>query len=171
MNDNRFPGEAEGFPKDKRKVILDELIGLGIFEKTRPVITNRGICHIIVDCNMPYMKVKSAYASSFGVASAEEEARARKAFDRDEWVNIFFFFKFKKYLEWDSFDETHHIRRIPEQQISKYNIEMCQALLEDGRIPVEQVLKLYSIPMALFDKLGVEKSRISSILDMAKGYL
>lgn len=152
-----------------RQSAIDGLVNDGLID-SRHALNMRGICHLVVDCNMPFTEILKIYPNAFR-NMANEIAQVRKILPSDDHANIYFYYTFKQVIEWDLFDASHNIADLKEKEAIKSCLEVASKLLDDGRIGYDKILMFMNVPVRMTQDQKISKEQVKYAIEMYKGYL
>lgn len=147
------------------RTIAKSLVAKGILQKARPEFTNRGILHLVVDCNVPYLTIRHTFPAA--TKDDEDLAVVEKHLEQEGWVNRFYYYKFKQHIEWDLFNQDHSLKKGNQKETNDFAMIVFERLVDDGTIPLEKILKLYGLPEHLLSR--IDRSVIKEVFRMYKG--
>lgn len=141
-----------------------------MLEKRRPVFTNRGISHLVVECKVPFLQVIETFPKEHSSPEIQTElAHLRKHLDNNEaWINIYYFHKRAQYIEWDLFDEQNYIKHLDVDQLRSFSFAVFERIVKDGRIPLENVLRFYGIPESMITSGRVDNHVMREVFNQLK---
>lgn len=131
--------------------------------------TNRGVVHLVVDCNVPFMELKAKFPKQ--LEEKKDINRLSKFFgDKAEWLNIFYYYKHRQYIEWDLFNEQNNCTydKLDFDSIQKLSFLILEKLIDDGRIPLDKLLPAYGVPEHIVKH--TDRSLIKEAIKQYHGY-
>lgn len=152
-----------------RDEAIKGLVDAGLIDK-RHALNMRGVCHLIVDCNMPFTEILRIYSGAFQNMSFEIN-KAKKILETDDSFNVYYYYTFRQYIEWDLFDSSHDFKNLDQMQAMKVILEVGLKLLDDGRVNHEKILLLLNMPAQMMKDHKISKHEVKQALEMYKGYL
>lgn len=133
-------------------------------------LTMRGVCHLVVDCNVPFSRILQTFARSFEPMKSEID-KAKRILETEDHFNIFYHYNFKQYLEWDMFNERHGWKRMEQKELLKAYVQIGLKLIDDGRIPFEKFFDLLGVPKGLMNDMKMSKEQAKYVLQTTLSYL
>lgn len=152
---------------DNRKTAR-RLVELGMLDKSRPAFTNRGIAHLVVECNVPFLKVRSTWPGNFAATEAELQHLAKHFDGNVDWINAYFYAKYSQYIEWDQFDQWHDFRHMDVDQLRTFAFAVFEKLVDGAAIPLPKLLKQYGIPEPMIQSGRVDKAVLMEVFRQLK---
>lgn len=152
-------------------------IGTGLLDekeyKGRRLVafTNRGLAHLVVDARVPFKEVFETFRSAMGEIE-KEVAMKRRNLESDEELDILYRETFKKYLEYDLFDEANDFStawHMNPKQIGKLALEIMLEVLKDERFSVKSVGRSLGWPDKVLEMVTTRdscRSMIKQALEM-----
>ena len=153
----------------ERKTAVKGLVDMGLIDN-RHALNMRGICHLVVDCNMPFNEVLKIYGNAF-LSMAQEIHRIKLTLGSDNELNIFYYYTFKQMIEWDLFDSNHNFKDLDQKQALKVLVEVGLRLVDDPRVSHDKILLLLNMPAQMIKDHQISRDDVRQALTMYRGYM
>lgn len=140
------------------------LIALGALDRERPAFTNRGICHLVVECKVPFSVVQQTFPKEYASAGGEINHMKNKGFAESE-MDIYFYHKYAQYLDWDLFDQSGTYKYMDPEQLHKFSFAVFERMVRDERIDLAKVLRMYGLPKRIITERNLDRATMSRIFD------
>jgi hypothetical protein len=127
--------------------------------------TNRGFAHLVVNCGIAFSGLCKMWPSA--TAKIQREAQLKRgSLASDAELEILYYHTFKKYIEWEYFDERHDFL-LPHDMIeaAKLGLQILSAVCEDQRISEKSIIKLTGLPEQAVKMLGGDRKSLKAAID------
>lgn len=162
MNATKTPITFESVVGDNDEIrkSINRLRTFGLLVTKDNVLSNKGLAYLVVYGNQSFYKIWQEHPNDFSVMAGEFNSKLQ-AFDKNsEWFDIYFYHYMKHHILDDLFDSVRYYAFTVARDLKaqrKFEVAILRRLLEDGRIPIENLFAMFGYDKESIKKQGVSK--------------